>query len=65
MSKRAPDMTAADNSADTLERVMEADGFSKWGSPSTAELLELDNGLDILESLVPTVIELGNRHVCL
>ncbi|KAL3437509.1 hypothetical protein BDV09DRAFT_192872 [Aspergillus tetrazonus] len=78
MSKRTPDLCTADNSADTLERLMEADKFSRWGFAiyrctyesdaewdafmarlydSVTELLELDNGLDILDSYAPTVLQ--------
>lgn len=78
MSKRTPDLCTADNSADTLERLMEADKFSRWGFAiyrctyesdaewdafmarlydSVTELLELDNGLDTLDSHAPTVLQ--------
>ncbi|RDW70885.1 uncharacterized protein DSM5745_08396 [Aspergillus mulundensis] len=78
MSNRTPDGLTAHNAADTLERLMEADGFRKWGFAiyrctyesdaewdafmtrlydAVTELLELGNGLDILESFAPTVIE--------
>ncbi|KAL4905024.1 hypothetical protein BDW74DRAFT_185462 [Aspergillus multicolor] len=65
MSKRTPDTPTADNSADTLERLLEADGFSKWGYETfmarlyacVTELLEMNNGLDLLDSFAPTVIE--------
>ncbi|KAL6233115.1 hypothetical protein BDW75DRAFT_232220 [Aspergillus navahoensis] len=73
-----PDTPTAHNTADTLERLMEADGFSRWGFAiyrctyesdadwdafmarlydSVTELLELDNGLDILDSYAPTVLQ--------
>ncbi|KAL4815678.1 hypothetical protein BDW67DRAFT_191492 [Aspergillus spinulosporus] len=63
MSKRAPDTLTAHNTPDTLERLMEADGDADWDAfmarlyDSVTELLELDNGLDILDSYAPTVLQ--------
>ncbi|KAL4883819.1 hypothetical protein BJY04DRAFT_184462 [Aspergillus karnatakaensis] len=70
--------STAHNSADCLERLMEADGFSKWGfviyrctyesdadweacmarlHEEVTDSLEFYNGLDILDSYAPTVIQ--------
>ncbi|KAJ5121564.1 uncharacterized protein N7515_009525 [Penicillium bovifimosum] len=77
-SQRDPTMDAGRNAADRLEKLLDEDGFKKWGFviyrctyqnntdwenfmarfvSAVPEYLESYNGLDLLDTFTPTVLE--------